>query len=187
MDKYDLYKLKAEDFARNFLSLRDVEWKVTWQLLTGYAAIAAAYPPLRKLYVDSQLLTCAAVVAPTALFVTGWYLSARIQERLHNTRRLQNAYLTKLHEELAPLFADRPPELPVGRSWPPGSVGSAAEAPDRTTRSLSAAVKQLLVPQDVPIHAKYYAFRAQMVLSSLWWLGLIVYVGATSPRFWHFR
>ena len=46
MDKTELWRIRTEDFARNFESLRGVEWRVVFQLYVGYAALALAFHTL---------------------------------------------------------------------------------------------------------------------------------------------
>ncbi len=41
--KIHLYELRAEDFARNFQSHREMEWHTTYQTYGGYAALAVAF------------------------------------------------------------------------------------------------------------------------------------------------
>ena len=44
----DLFKARAEDYARNFFSLRDVEWTITYQLFAGLGLVGAAYAQLHE-------------------------------------------------------------------------------------------------------------------------------------------
>jgi hypothetical protein len=90
--------LRSEDFARNFHSLREVEWHTTYQEFAGFAAIAVAFDQVHKAYPITSAI--AGVLLVLLLFCTGVYLARRIQERLHYTRDMQNAYLNQLHVAL---------------------------------------------------------------------------------------
>jgi hypothetical protein len=100
MDEKDLYKLRAEEFARSFESLRSLEWQVTFQLYAGYALIGAAYAYLisNDKIPHNPILSWMTIVAIIIMFVVVLYLSIRIQERQEYARAMQNAYLDKLHE-----------------------------------------------------------------------------------------
>jgi hypothetical protein len=99
-EQIDLYKLRSEDFSRNFHSHREVEWHTTYQVYGGYAAIVLAYSQLHAKYSSSIPFMCVGVLLVLILFTSSFYLSRRLQERLHFTRDMQNEYLKKLHEAL---------------------------------------------------------------------------------------
>lgn len=99
MDKKDVYKFRAEEFERSFFSLRNLEWKIIFQLYIGYAAIAAAFVGITNKYeVNSRISTISTLVV-IVLAGIETYLSLRIQERLHLARDKQNKYIDKLHDE----------------------------------------------------------------------------------------
>ncbi len=108
--EYELLQLRAEDFARNFHSLREIEWHTTYQAFAGYAAIVLAveHIPLP----NQNLMRILGVAATLILLICTLYLSRRIQERLHFTRIMQNAYFKKLHTALDV------PELPLPAKTP---------------------------------------------------------------------
>ena len=114
-EQIDLCKLRSEDFARNFHSLREVEWHTTYQTYAGYAAVALAYWQLRPTYPSPGYLMWAGVGLLVLLFCTTLYLSLRHQERLHYTRDMQNEYLDMLHKALDLKPAERP--LPKHQKW----------------------------------------------------------------------
>ena len=146
MDDKDLYRLRAEEFERNFQSMRGIEWRTAIEVFTGYAAIGLSYYHLRDRYPDSGILALGASVLTILLFLTNLYLSLRVQERLHSTRAMQNVYLKKLHDLCGAPELDLPPEIKR------------------------------------PVHAKWYAFGAQITLSGATMLTLLAYILATSCR-----
>jgi len=112
----DLYTLRAEDFARNFESLRRLEWNTTFQVYAGYAGIALAYHSV--LSPSFPYRRSAGFVASllTLLLYGGYlYLLFHLQRRLHRTRAMQNVYLNKLHEMIASALPE--PADPPEANW----------------------------------------------------------------------
>lgn len=100
-----LYQLRAEEFERNFLSFRSVEWPLAFQIYAGYALVGAGL-------VASNAATPSNPLPPTPsafallllliIFGSSLFCQLQIQRRMHFTRSMQNAYLNRLHEALAP-------------------------------------------------------------------------------------
>lgn len=98
MEKAELYQLRAEEFERNFMSIREIEWRNAIEVFTGYAALAISYFQIRSTNQSSVWLGVSAILLDSILFSISLYLSLRVQERLHFTRGMQREYLKKLHE-----------------------------------------------------------------------------------------
>ncbi len=153
MEKAELYRLRAEDYARSFESLRSIEWRVAFQVYVGYAAISLGYSALLEKNGPSWIVTIAACVVTAIMFITTLYLSIRVQERMHTARQLQNEYLSQL-DELAGDAAPEKSSTLQGRFW------FATHTP--------------------PIHGKWYAFLAQTTISVTWALGIIAFAILTA-------
>jgi hypothetical protein len=95
MDHADLYRLRAEDFARRWENHRRIEWQTNFQVYAGYAAIAVAYSYLRG--GPNSALGAGAVAATLLLYSTTLYLSRRTQERLHFNAGMTRTYFRELH------------------------------------------------------------------------------------------
>src|SRR5689334_979043 len=39
--EFELCKLRADDYNRNYYSIRDIEWRLVWEFLAGYAVTVA--------------------------------------------------------------------------------------------------------------------------------------------------
>jgi hypothetical protein len=158
MDAHEFYRIRAEDFARSFESLRSVEWRVAFQAYAGYGAIALGYGSLRSAEPLSVGIAIGTILATLVLALVTLYLSLRIQERLHQTRRLQNACLEELERLIfgvAGTSALRvPPEAGGSGFW--------------------------FVSHQPPIHRRWYAFAAQGIVSGCFALGIIAYVVLTT-------
>ena len=63
MDTYDVYKFRAEEFERNFFSLRQVEWKVVLQLYAGYGVVTAAYLKATTLCAETPVIPILSILA----------------------------------------------------------------------------------------------------------------------------
>jgi hypothetical protein len=119
MDAKDVYQLRAEEFERNFESIRGIEWRTAIEVFTGYAIIALAYYHLHDKHPSSCLLGLGAVMAILILFFSNLYLSLRIQERLHFTHAMRNEYYKKLHDLCEAPMLDIPPGVkePKHKKW----------------------------------------------------------------------
>ena len=98
MDEKDLFRFRAEEFERNFESLRGIEWRTAIQVFSGYAAIGIAYYTLHDKYGGSWYLGLTAIFLTLILYAANTYLACQVQKRLHFTRSMMKAYLQKLHE-----------------------------------------------------------------------------------------
>jgi hypothetical protein len=95
----DIYKIRIEEYDRNFLSLRDVEWRTAFQFLTGYVAVGLAFnqiKPSPETPVWWLPTVCIALVA--LLFGFFLYFRWRIQWRLWLARDRRQAFSRMLHE-----------------------------------------------------------------------------------------
>lgn len=100
-----LYRLRAEEFERNLLSFRAVEWQLYFQVYAGYASVAAAIFAMRtseRSTVPGPASSVIALAILLIIFFAGLFCQLQIQRRLHFTRGMQNTYLEALHLQLAP-------------------------------------------------------------------------------------
>lgn len=103
----DLYRFRAEEYERAVYSLREVEWKVTFQVISGYVLLAVAYWQARSIIPDVPLAAWWIAALTLLLWGTYFYHSLRLQERLTAARELETAYIKELHRIL------NAPELPL--------------------------------------------------------------------------
>ncbi|WP_088256439.1 hypothetical protein [Fimbriiglobus ruber] len=95
-EKIDVYKIRVEELDRNYFSHRELEWRITLQFLSGYAAIGAGYYALRKDGPNEFLgWWCIAIIG--LLFIAYLFFGSLHRQRLRWTRELKNDYLAKLH------------------------------------------------------------------------------------------
>jgi hypothetical protein len=116
MQATELYKLRAEDFARRWENHRHAELQTNFQVYAGYAAIAVAYWRLHEAYPS---VCYGAAVLTIALYWVTLYLFVRIQERLHYNYEMMRAYLTQLHVAIGTPELPTPPGVrePSHRRW----------------------------------------------------------------------
>jgi hypothetical protein len=113
--RFDLYKLRAEEYLGRYESMRVLEWKILFQMYGGYAAIALAYDHLQTKNSDNQiLLACFAIFATLAFYSAARYLTFRIQERLISFDNARRAYLKQMH---ALLQTSEIPMKPLGHRF----------------------------------------------------------------------
>lgn len=121
MDEVELCRIRAEEFERNFESIRAIEWRNALEVFTGYAVIGIAYWQLHEKYPGSKLLGLGAGLLTLILYSCNLYISRRVQERLHFTRDMQNLYLARIHELLnvRRIEQDPPPHVrrPIHGKW----------------------------------------------------------------------
>jgi hypothetical protein len=100
-DKKALYQFRAEDFDKNYYSLREIEWRRSLETISGYVGIAIAHYNLNtpERMQGNPFLFYAGIYLPLLLFVIYAIFSLCIQARLHYTRDLKNNYIDKLHLE----------------------------------------------------------------------------------------
>ena len=111
--QFELYRLRAEENERNFLSLRSIEWQIPFQLYAACGAIAAGFFALKdyKAFGFSiQETAFASLVFLTLVFVATFFLQWQILRRLHFNRGMQQEYLKKLHAAV-PSDVPVPPDL----------------------------------------------------------------------------
>jgi len=96
----DLYRLRAEEYERNFHSLRQVEWQVYLQALPAFVGITAAYFYLKehKFVVGHDACLALITIGLLSLIaVACTILFFGLQQRLSYTRKMQERYLSALH------------------------------------------------------------------------------------------
>lgn len=102
---FELYRLRSEEFERNFFSLRTIEWQIAFQIYAGYAAVATAFFGLRGTAgfgMAPVTLAALSILALLLLAAVGFFCQFQTQRRLHFTRSMQNAYLSYLHNVSEP-------------------------------------------------------------------------------------
>src|SRR5262245_35808758 len=97
--KLDVYKFRAEDFWNNYTSLREIEWRITWESLTMYALVATGYFQLSNTNSPPAWGGLGAAIAATLVLLFQIYMSFMVQKRLHFARHWQRQYILKLHDE----------------------------------------------------------------------------------------
>jgi hypothetical protein len=96
--KLDVYKLKAELLARDLESLRQAEWRVTFQLYVGYTAVAFAYSRVRSEEILAVIAGASSIVLTLILFWTTFYSLLKLHERLHDIHEMQRGCMAHLHQ-----------------------------------------------------------------------------------------
>jgi hypothetical protein len=99
-DQRDYYKFRAEQYERNRLSLRSVEWQSAFQLLAQYGVIALAYDQILRHRVTWPVWPWA-IGATIGVFFLHWYFSWRMKERQDWAWAMQNLYTQKIREGMA--------------------------------------------------------------------------------------
>jgi hypothetical protein len=94
----DIYKIRIEEYDRNFYSLRDVEWRTAIQFMTGYIAIGLAFNQIRPGDGPAFLLPVVSIGLLLSLFATFFYFRLMIQYRLTWARKRRIDFSKKLHE-----------------------------------------------------------------------------------------
>jgi hypothetical protein len=95
---FDLYKLRVEEFRGRYESMRELEWKILFQMYGGYAAIAVVYEHLQvKSSTNQILLSYSAIVATLVFYAAARYLTFRIQERLIKFDTARDKYVRQMH------------------------------------------------------------------------------------------
>lgn len=164
MDKTEVYKIRAEDFAQNFMSLRTVEWQIIFQVYVGYGAIGIGYHALQKPYSPNVALGFGAIFATLVVFAVSAFVLYQIKDRLNWTRKMQNRYLAMLHAETS---------------------ADALEVDGAGVRFEGCALAKAVgiessPPPEAPKYQWRYAFVGEITISGLWTLGLIFYVSTTT-------
>lgn len=98
--QFELYKLRAEENERNFLSLRTIEWQVPFQVYAACGAVVATFYAIRGDAVfglEKQTVAALAIAVLLAVFVVTFFWQWQILRRLHFNRAMQQAYLDAMH------------------------------------------------------------------------------------------
>lgn len=156
----DLMTARAEEYARSFESMREMEWRVVFETYAGYTAIAVAFNYVHEHYPRTLYVGRLFTLAPLLLLLVSSYFFMRVQERLHNLRKMQNEYLKTLHIVLrVEKIEDRPLRSPRVRWWQ---------------------VASWFREHNPPIHRKWYAYSVQLMISIAICFGLTVYIVAST-------
>jgi hypothetical protein len=94
--RFDLYKVRVEEFRGRYESMRELEWKILFQMYAGYAAIAVIYEHLKGSSVPI-LTSCVAIGATVVFYIAARVLTYRIEERLIVFDSIRLRYLTEMH------------------------------------------------------------------------------------------
>jgi hypothetical protein len=95
--------------------MRELEWKILFQMYAGYAAIGIAYEHLRsKNFAHQGLISSVSVGATAAFYLAARYLTYRIQERLIAFDGVRDRYFTLMHNLVG---ADEVPAPRLGRPY----------------------------------------------------------------------
>jgi hypothetical protein len=116
-EKSEFYRQRAEEYERNFMSLREIEWRLAIEVFTGYAAIGIAYFTIIYYQGASIRFCVGSIFLVLVLFGVIAFLSYCVQKRLHDCRGKQKAYIESafLVSEIAKL--QLPPNY-VAPLWP---------------------------------------------------------------------
>jgi hypothetical protein len=95
--KIDLFKLRAAEYRERYESMRNLEWKVLFQIYAGYAAIAAAVSHLHALKWEVPRRE---MVGTLVFFFATQYLYVCIQERLINFNATQENWMKHIYRLL---------------------------------------------------------------------------------------
>lgn len=115
--KLDLYKIRIEEFDRNYFSHRDLEWRISLQFLTGYVAVGVGYHSLKK-EEAGPVLSNATVLIVGLLFLAYSAFSILHRQRLRFTRDTKNVYVRDLHKLVGlPQVADELNYKPRFANW----------------------------------------------------------------------
>ena len=101
--RFELYKVRAEEYRGRYESMRELEWKILFQMYAGYAAIGIIYDHLRKTgsaTIDQSSLSWLAILAAVAFYAAARYLTYRIEERLIAFDACRLDYLSAMHASL---------------------------------------------------------------------------------------
>ena len=102
---FELYRLRAEEYERSFLSLRTVEWQVAFQAYAAFASIAIGFFTLidrKDLNIAPTLLGAIAIALAVVVLGIAVFWQFQIQSRHRHYRDRQNAYLKRMHKLVAP-------------------------------------------------------------------------------------
>jgi hypothetical protein len=99
--RVDLYKFRAEEYRGRYESMRNLEWKVLFQVYAGFAAIAVAFTYVREHELGhDKVVSLLAMVVTLIFYAAARYLSFRIQERLIRFNQTLENYLAELDSAL---------------------------------------------------------------------------------------
>ena len=107
MDKSELFRFRAEDFAARLRQLQDAEWKIAFQVFAAYAALGVAFYKGLNASPHKLLIALFASITLIVLFLIHLYIRLRYHERQRCYQNLMIEYLKALHTEVGA------PEIPI--------------------------------------------------------------------------
>jgi hypothetical protein len=103
--QFELYRFRAEENERNFLSLRTVEWQIPFQIYAACGAIAAGFYSLKDYKgfgLNIHQTATVALLLLLVVFCIAVFWQTQILRRLHFNRAIQQEYIKLLHAKVAP-------------------------------------------------------------------------------------
>lgn len=98
MDKSDICKFRVEELDRARESLRSVEWRTFFEMVTGYVALVVAFAKVEAQTGKSWLLFSSGVFAAIIVSFAGCMVLHGAHVRMKFVKDGRDAYIDKLHE-----------------------------------------------------------------------------------------
>jgi hypothetical protein len=98
---FSFLQYRAAEYEKRYETMQQLEWRLTFQVYAGYAAVAIASSHLHDRLHRSLLVASAAIIATAILYAVFWYVSLRVRERLRYFRKKQNQYIDTLRAMVA--------------------------------------------------------------------------------------
>ncbi len=93
---FSFLQYRATEYEKRYESMQQLEWRLTFQVYAGYAAVAIATTHLHDHARHPQAVAMAGIAASLVLYLVFWYISLRVKERQEYFRAKQNLYLDRL-------------------------------------------------------------------------------------------
>src|SRR6266700_3045167 len=93
-----LFSSRAEEYLDRYEKIRDLEWKIVFQLYVGYAALAVAFIHLAAEFCGHASFLVVAMGATITFFAAVQYVYFRIQERLIVFNETHEAYIRNMRQ-----------------------------------------------------------------------------------------
>ncbi|HEY2361987.1 MAG TPA: hypothetical protein VGK36_12780 [Candidatus Angelobacter sp.] len=96
----DFYKMRIQEYCDRYESMRNLEWKMLFQVYAGYTAIAVTYRYVQSgsENFDHQWISWLGFAGTLIFYLAGRYLVYRIQERMMKFEETREAYLAEMEE-----------------------------------------------------------------------------------------
>lgn len=98
MDKHDVCKFRVEELDRSRESLRSVEWRTFFEMVTGYVALVVAFAKVEMHTGKSWLLFACGAFAAIMVSFAGCMVLHGAHLRMKSVKDARDAYIDKLHE-----------------------------------------------------------------------------------------